>query len=139
VLADQNCFTPEDARLESVKRGIEAEGAAALALPLDVCDGSSVNASFAAIIKRFGEIDILVNAAGSSARKLLADHPDAIWQRMLDDFLDAEDRRTILYAMIETPRARGVRGNREASNGRWPLHRPERPLHDARPWTPQRE
>ena len=36
------------------------------------------------VVAAFGRVDILVNAAGSSARKLISNHPDALWHRMID-------------------------------------------------------
>jgi len=84
ALEDQNVHTPADDALNATRAAIEAEGVGALALPLDVCSDASVQSSFDAIVERFGRIDILINAAGSSARKLMIDHPDEIWHRIID-------------------------------------------------------
>lgn len=84
VIKDQNVHTPADESLAETKVAIEAHGVEALAMPLDVCSDASVRESFDAVIAQFGKVDILINAAGSSARKLMADHPDDIWHRLID-------------------------------------------------------
>ena len=72
-------------------------------MTLDVCADSSVQACFDAIVERFGKIDILINAAGSSARKLMLDHPDDIWQRIIDTNLNGPYRtiRRCFPGMVE--------------------------------------
>jgi 3-hydroxybutyrate dehydrogenase len=84
ALKDQNVHTPADDSLAETRAAIEALGVGALAMPLDVCSDGSVQACFDAIVERFGKIDILINAAGSSARKLMVDHPDDLWHRIID-------------------------------------------------------
>jgi NAD(P)-dependent dehydrogenase (short-subunit alcohol dehydrogenase family) len=103
ALKDQNVHTPPDDSLAGTKAEIEAHGVQCLALPLDVCSDASVEQSFAAIIGRFGRIDILVNAAGSSARKLMVDHPDDIWHRIIDTNLNGPYRtiRRCFSGMVE--------------------------------------
>jgi NAD(P)-dependent dehydrogenase (short-subunit alcohol dehydrogenase family) len=103
VLEGQNAHTPDDEALAATKAAIEAHGVRGLAMPLDVCSGESVRASFDAIIAAFGRIDILVNAAGSSIRKFIVDHPDALWDRMIDTNLNGPYRtiKLCLPGMIE--------------------------------------
>lgn len=84
ALEDQNVHTPPDKALAETRAEIAAHGVGALALPLDVCSDSSVDTFHRSAVAEFGHIDILVNAAGSSARKLIIDHPDALWHRMID-------------------------------------------------------
>ena len=84
ALEDQNVHTPPDKALADTRAEIAAHGVGALALPLDVCSDSSVDTFHRSAVAEFGHIDILVNAAGSSARKLIIDHPDALWHRMID-------------------------------------------------------
>lgn len=124
VIADQVCFTPEEHRFEAVRQEIEAEGVRALSLPLDVCDAASVQQSYDAIVARLGKIDILVNAAGSSSRKPLADHPDEIWQRMLDVNLTSAYRtiRLCFPGMAERRWGRIVNFASTAANVGYPLH-----------------
>jgi NAD(P)-dependent dehydrogenase (short-subunit alcohol dehydrogenase family) len=92
ALRDQNVHTPADASLLETQAAIEGHGVGALALPLDVGSDGSVEACFAAIVERFGKIDILINAAGTSARKLMVDHPDDIWHRIIDTNLNGPYR-----------------------------------------------
>src|SRR5690348_16411921 len=50
--------------IECVASEIESQGGTALALPGDVSHLKAVETSVGAVIKRFGQIDILVNCAG---------------------------------------------------------------------------
>jgi len=92
ALPDQNVHTPPDERLAETKAELEKYGVRALAMPLDVCSNQSVEEFFQSTVQTFGKIDILVNAAGSSARKLMVDHPDDIWHRMIDTNLNGPYR-----------------------------------------------
>ena len=96
VLEDQNAHTPDDEKLEDTKRAIEACGVQALAMALDVGSDTSVRAFYGAAVEAFGKVDILINAAGSSARKLMIDHPDELWHRMIDVNLNGPYRTTKL-------------------------------------------
>ena len=92
ALPDQNVHTPPDERLAETKAELEKHGVRALAMPLDVCSNQSVQEFHESTVRAFGKIDILVNAAGSSARKLMVDHPDDIWHRMIDTNLNGPYR-----------------------------------------------
>ncbi|MBA3519604.1 MAG: SDR family oxidoreductase [Rhizobiales bacterium] len=92
ALRDQNVHTPADEALEGTKAAVEAQGVRCIASPLDVCSDCSVEQSFRAVMGGFDKIDILINAAGSSARKLIADHPDDIWRRIIDTNLNGPYR-----------------------------------------------
>jgi NAD(P)-dependent dehydrogenase (short-subunit alcohol dehydrogenase family) len=65
-------------------REIEAAGARALPLPLDVTDGNSVKTCVAAAERALGPIDILVNSAGIAVSKPLLEHREEDWDRVLD-------------------------------------------------------
>lgn len=56
-------------------------GATAEAYALDVSDESSVEATLARIVERFGRIDVLVNSAGISVRKPALEMPLADWEK----------------------------------------------------------
>ena len=56
------------ARLEEVRREIEAAGGVALAAPGDVTDMGVVRCTVQATLQAFGRIDVLVNNAGYSTR-----------------------------------------------------------------------
>ena len=92
ALPDQNVHTPPDEWLAEAKAELERHGVRALAMPLDVCSNQSVEDFYQSTVRAFDRIDILVNAAGSSARKLMVDHPDDIWHRMIDTNLNGPYR-----------------------------------------------
>ena len=124
VLKDQNCHTPEDAALATTKAEIEVRGVRALALPLDVCSSESVRAFYAAVIGTFGKVDILINAAGSSIRKYIIDHPDELWHRMIDVNLNGPYRtiKLCLPGMIERRWGRIVNFASTAANVGHPMY-----------------
>jgi len=124
VLKDQNCHTPSDARLAETKAEIESHGGRALALALDVCSDESVTASYEAIVDAFGKVDVLINAAGSSTRKLMVDHPDELWHRMIDTNLNGPYRtiKRCLPGMIERRWGRIVNFASTAANVGYPMH-----------------
>jgi len=50
----------------------------------DVSDRASVDAAIAAVSKRFGRIDVVINNAGIGAIGTVSDNDDAEWARVLD-------------------------------------------------------
>lgn len=52
--------------------------------PLDVTDAASRQAAVDLTIKRFGQIDVLINNAGIGARGSLEDTPEALWRKMFE-------------------------------------------------------
>src|SRR5262245_54075214 len=74
VLPNQNCYTPPDENLILTVEEIRTHGVQALGLALDVCSTDSVISSFQTIIDAFERIDILINAAGTSARSPITNH-----------------------------------------------------------------
>ncbi len=124
VLKDQNVHTPDDVRLAETKAEIESHGVRALAMPLDVCSDQPVRAAYDAIVAAFGRIDILINAAGTSARKLIADHPDEIWHRMIDTNLSGPFRtiRLCFPGMVERRWGRIVNFASTAANTGYVRH-----------------
>ncbi len=63
---------------------LEALGAEAAALALEVGDEASCRAMVAATVERFGRFDILVNNAGINIRKQPEDYALEEWQSVLD-------------------------------------------------------
>jgi short-subunit dehydrogenase len=70
-------------RLEAIAAEITAAGGTAMALPCDVEQRSAVDAAAAAVIERFGRIDLLVNNAGYNRHSLFKDHDVADIERMM--------------------------------------------------------
>lgn len=62
----------------------EAADAAHFAVATNVADDASVKAAIAAVIVKFGRIDIVINNAGIGAQGSIADNDDAEWARVFD-------------------------------------------------------
>jgi NAD(P)-dependent dehydrogenase (short-subunit alcohol dehydrogenase family) len=124
VLKDQTCHTPTDESLAATKGEIEFHGVRGLALPLDVCSNESVAACYKVIVETLGKIDILINAAGSSVRKFIVDHPDDLWHRMIDVNLTGPYRtiKLCLPGMIERRWGRIVNFASTAASVGYPMH-----------------
>lgn len=70
---------------ESVAQEIRAKGGAALATACDVTKRTSVDASLARSMDRFGRLDVLVNTAGGDFREpAFEEIDDETWDRKLD-------------------------------------------------------
>lgn len=79
------CDITEEACARTV-RAISEAGGTALAVPADVTDSASVDAAVANAVEAFCGLDIMIHAAGGSARaemKSLADQSDKVIQRVL--------------------------------------------------------
>ncbi|MGJ3262634.1 MAG: SDR family oxidoreductase [Salinarimonas sp.] len=71
--------------LEDVADAVRAVGREALCVPTDVADEAQVEALFAAIVARFGRLDLLFNNAGLFARGVEIDAlPVEEWRRSVD-------------------------------------------------------
>lgn len=84
VVKEQSVYLLSPEEMERARQEIEACGVRATARPLDVGSPESVQGFFRATLQAHGGIDILVNAAGATARHRMVDHPDELWQRILD-------------------------------------------------------
>jgi NAD(P)-dependent dehydrogenase (short-subunit alcohol dehydrogenase family) len=65
--------------VKEVAAEIEALGRKSLSVAVDVLDRASVDALRHAVVKHFGRVDILLNAAGKIGRKPTATFPEAEW------------------------------------------------------------
>jgi 2-deoxy-D-gluconate 3-dehydrogenase len=63
---------------------LEALGADAMALEVDVAEEASVRAMVRAVIDRFNRLDVLVNNAGMNIRKPPEDYTLAEWRQVMD-------------------------------------------------------
>jgi 2-deoxy-D-gluconate 3-dehydrogenase len=68
---------------------LEALGARAMAVEVDVRKEASCRAMVQAVVERFGRLDILVNNAGTNIRKAPQDYSLAEWRAVLDTNLTA--------------------------------------------------
>jgi len=71
-------------KLEAASAEIRAEGATAEAFPADVTDEPQVVGLFAAVARRFGRLDVLVNNAGTFEGGPLDELSLESWRRVLD-------------------------------------------------------
>lgn len=69
---------------EAAAAGIRATGGKADYVPLDVTDKDSIKDFAAAVLKRFGRVDILVNAAGWSQNTPFLETDDAFWDKIIN-------------------------------------------------------
>ena len=94
---------PGAEELEATRAEIEALGVRALAVNLDVASMESVQAFYDATVAAFGKADILANAAGITAEQVICDHPDPLWDKVIDVNLTGTYRviKLCLPGMIE--------------------------------------
>ncbi|MFF1630795.1 SDR family oxidoreductase [Streptomyces sp. NPDC058272] len=71
-------------RLTGLAAKIEAAGGQALAVAADVTDQASVDAAAARVRAAYGEVDLVVNAAGVMLPNPISDGRADEWRRMLD-------------------------------------------------------
>jgi 3-oxoacyl-[acyl-carrier protein] reductase len=94
---------------EETVAAITAGGGEAAALQADVADSQAVEAMFAALDRRFGRLDALVNNAGVGTRiESLTDIDDATWRRTLGVNLDG----AFYCIRAAVPRLRAAGGGR---------------------------
>jgi NAD(P)-dependent dehydrogenase (short-subunit alcohol dehydrogenase family) len=65
-------------------REIEARGRRSITMAADVTDSNSLQALADAVIKEFGQVDILVNAAGRTVRRPTLEVSDEEWNAIMD-------------------------------------------------------
>jgi NAD(P)-dependent dehydrogenase (short-subunit alcohol dehydrogenase family) len=70
-------------RLKQAASELTREGADVLALPLDVTDEAGIDRFFAAVVERFGRVDILVNSAGAFDAGRIDELTLAAWNNVL--------------------------------------------------------
>lgn len=70
--------------VDDVAKEIEAVGRKAVRQPMDIGDRASIDALRDAVLKEFGHIDILVNAAGRTFRKPTQQVTEADWNGLMD-------------------------------------------------------
>ena len=90
-------------RVAEVATEIEALGRRTLRVPADVSDEPSLHALFRATVAACGKVDILVNAAGRTARAPTLDLAEADWHAILDTNLTGTLRACRIFGrhMVE--------------------------------------
>jgi NAD(P)-dependent dehydrogenase (short-subunit alcohol dehydrogenase family) len=71
-------------QVEKTAGEIEARGRQTLRLSSDVSDRGTLETLLAAVLERFGKVDILVNCAGTIKRTPTLDMPEAEWTNILN-------------------------------------------------------
>ena len=71
-------------RAEQLRAGLERDGSECLALRCDVRDESACRAAIAAVLERFGGVDVLVNNAGITHRSAFAETETDVYRRVMD-------------------------------------------------------
>jgi 3-oxoacyl-[acyl-carrier protein] reductase len=79
-----------------------------VAIPCDVTDEAQVQAMFAAVIERYGHLDVLVNNAGLGGTATVAQMTDEQWHSVLDVTLTGTFRCTRAALAHMMPRGTGV-------------------------------
>jgi NAD(P)-dependent dehydrogenase (short-subunit alcohol dehydrogenase family) len=91
-------------QVEKTAAEIEARGRRTLRVPSDVLDRSSVEALHDEVLKEFGKVDILVNAAGVTYKGPTLETSEADWSRVIDTNLTGTLRACQIFGktMVKT-------------------------------------
>jgi NAD(P)-dependent dehydrogenase (short-subunit alcohol dehydrogenase family) len=94
---------PGQEQMDHAISEIEGNGVECLGLDLDVTSEDSVEAFHKATMDRFGQVDILANAAGITAEQTIVGHPDSLWDKVIDVNLTGTFRaiKRVLPGMID--------------------------------------
>ncbi|MCW2538408.1 MAG: fabG 6 [Frankiales bacterium] len=120
----------DEATAQATAKLIEERGATAFALQCDVSDENAVDAMFAAVVERFGTIDVLCNTvAWIDPPGPIAELPTERWHKTIRTNLDSVmfGTRAALKTMI--PNQKGVIINISSLNGTRGF--PDRPSYGA--------
>lgn len=100
---DEDTYYPADADMRTVCEEIESHGVKSFGQEFDVRSPDSVQSFHDNAEAAFGQIDILVNAAGTWAEHSLIGHPDELWHSVIDTNLNGVyyTTRTCLPGMVE--------------------------------------
>lgn len=96
-------YQPSEKELIETAKEIESFGVQALANNLDVTSTKSTEQFYQETLKKFGKIDILVNAAGVTAEQTVVGHAESLWMKVMDVNANGPFRTTklCLPGMIE--------------------------------------
>jgi NAD(P)-dependent dehydrogenase (short-subunit alcohol dehydrogenase family) len=90
-------------QLQQVQQEIEENGGSAIKIPVDVSDAYAVNQMVEQVISQWGQIDVLVHAAGVLFSGTILDTDEDTWDQVLDINLKGTYlvNRAVLRHMIE--------------------------------------
>ncbi len=94
-------------QVEEVAAAIEAEGRRTLRVTSDVVQRATLETLHARVLEEFGRVDILVNAAGITARLPTIDCPEETWQRIFDTNLTGTLRACQIFGKTMLEQGRG--------------------------------
>jgi NAD(P)-dependent dehydrogenase (short-subunit alcohol dehydrogenase family) len=83
--------------VSSVATEIEALGRRSMCITSDVLDRASVQAMHDAVLKEFGKVDILVNAAGVTHKSATLEVEEADWSRVIETNLTGTMRACQIF------------------------------------------
>ena len=92
---------------------LEATGAQAVFVPVDVCDSASIQTMMEQVAERMGRIDILVNNAGTNIRKRPEDLSEDEWHQVIDTNLSS----AFLCSKACYPHMKAAGGGKILNNG----------------------
>jgi len=93
---------PEEAEVDRIRSTLVAKGVKVYAAHLDIRDTAIIEAFIAGAEASCGPIDILVNAAGTTAEQPVCGHSEDLWLKIIDTNLNGTFRMTrgLLPGMI---------------------------------------
>jgi len=95
--ADVIATSRKQEHVEKVASEIETLGRKSLCLSSDVQNRASIQALHDAVLKEFGKVDILVNAAGVTHKKATLDEDEAGWMQVIDTNLNGTLRACQIF------------------------------------------
>lgn len=108
-------------KLDEVVEAIQSKGGKAMGVVADVCSTGDTRKVFAAALKEFGDVDILINNAGIGEQKMI-DETDDEWMKYVMDTNLGGPMRYIREALkIFLPKNDGVIINISSVNGTRPF------------------
>lgn len=112
---------PSSSEMAKVESILKKYGTEIVVSHLDVRDQGHINRLTRLAAKRFGKIDILVNAAGITVEQGVCDHPDDLWEKVIDTNLTGAFRtiRACLPMMIENKWGRIINLGSTAASVGW--------------------
>lgn len=114
-------YYPGADEIEQVKAALSAHGTKVHAAHLDVRDSGATSLFMAEAASAVGPLDILVNAAGTTAEQPVCGHSDELWEKIVDTNLTGAFRatRAVLPGMIERGFGRIVNIGSTAASVGW--------------------